>query len=49
VFGGSPDSGGQFRVGTFGRNLASVAVKLLSHLKFKDTSKILYFQCDLQR
>jgi hypothetical protein len=28
----SVESGGRFRVGAFGRNLASVAVKMFSHL-----------------
>jgi hypothetical protein len=31
-FGGSPESGSRFCVGAFGRNLASVAVKIFSHL-----------------
>jgi hypothetical protein len=31
-FGGSLQSGGRFCVGAFGRNLASVAVKMFSHL-----------------
>jgi hypothetical protein len=30
--GGSLESGGLFCVGTFGKNLASVAVKMFSHL-----------------
>jgi hypothetical protein len=32
VFGGSLKSGSRFLVGAFGRNLASVAVKMFSHL-----------------
>jgi hypothetical protein len=32
AFGGSLESGGRFCVGAFGRNLASVAVKIFSHL-----------------
>jgi hypothetical protein len=32
AFGGSLGSGGRFCVGAFGRNLASVAVKMFSHL-----------------
>jgi hypothetical protein len=32
VFGWSLQSGGRFCVGAFGRNLASVAVKMFSHL-----------------
>jgi hypothetical protein len=32
VFGGNPDSGVRFRVGAFGRNLVSVAVKMILHL-----------------
>jgi hypothetical protein len=32
AFGGSLESGGRFCVGAFGRNLASVAMKMLSHL-----------------
>jgi hypothetical protein len=32
AFGGSLESGGRFCVGAFGRNLASVAVKMFSHL-----------------
>jgi hypothetical protein len=32
VFGGSLESGGRFCVGAFDRNLASVAVKMFSHL-----------------
>jgi hypothetical protein len=31
-FGGSLESGGRFCVGAFGSNLASVAVKMFSHL-----------------
>jgi hypothetical protein len=31
AFGGSLESGGRFCVGAFGRNLASVAVKMFSH------------------
>jgi hypothetical protein len=31
AFGGSLESGGWFCVGAFGRNLASVAMKILSH------------------
>jgi hypothetical protein len=34
AFGGSVESGGRFCVGAFGRNLASVAVKMFSHLNF---------------
>jgi hypothetical protein len=32
AFGGSLESGGRFCVGAFGRNLASVAVKMFSYL-----------------
>jgi hypothetical protein len=32
TFGGSLESGGRFCVGAFGRNLASVAVKMFPHL-----------------
>jgi hypothetical protein len=32
AFGGSLESGGRFCVDAFGRNLASVAVKMFSHL-----------------
>jgi hypothetical protein len=32
AFGGSLESGGRFYVGAFDRNLASVAVKMFSHL-----------------
>jgi hypothetical protein len=32
AFGGSLESGGRFYVGAFGRNLASVTVKMFSHL-----------------
>jgi hypothetical protein len=32
AFGWSLESGGRFCVGAFGRNLASVAVKMFSHL-----------------
>jgi hypothetical protein len=32
AFGGSLESSGRFCVGAFGRNLASVAVKMFSHL-----------------
>jgi hypothetical protein len=32
AFSGSLESGGRFRVGAFGRNLTSVAVKMFSHL-----------------
>jgi hypothetical protein len=32
AFGGSVESGGRFCIGAFGRNLASVAVKMFSHL-----------------
>jgi hypothetical protein len=31
AFGGSLESGGRFCVDTFGRNVASVAVKMFSH------------------
>jgi hypothetical protein len=31
-YGGSLESGGRFFVGAFGRNLASVTVKMCSHL-----------------
>jgi hypothetical protein len=31
AFGGNLESGGRFCVGAFGRNLASVAVKMFSH------------------
>jgi hypothetical protein len=31
AFGGSLKSGGRFCIGAFGRNLASVAVKMFSH------------------
>jgi hypothetical protein len=37
-----------FFVGAFGRNLASVAAKMFSHLIYYK-KKFLYFQCDLQR
>jgi hypothetical protein len=33
-FGGSPESGGRFCVGTFGKNLASVAVNIFSYLNY---------------
>jgi hypothetical protein len=38
---------GWFRVGAFGKNLASVAVKMFSHLIYFE--EILYFECGLQR
>jgi hypothetical protein len=34
LFGGSMDSGGRFWVGAFGRNLASVAVRMFSHFAY---------------
>jgi hypothetical protein len=34
VFDGSLESGGRFCIGAFGRNLASVAVKMSSHLVY---------------
>jgi hypothetical protein len=34
VFGWSMESGGWFYGGTFGRNLASVAIRFLSHLTY---------------
>jgi hypothetical protein len=34
AFGGSLESGGRFCVGAFGRNLASVAVKMFSRLMY---------------
>jgi hypothetical protein len=48
---GSLESGGRFCVGTFDRNLDSVAVKMFSHLIYiiKNFLCILYFQCDLQK
>jgi hypothetical protein len=37
AFGGSLESGGRFCLGAFGRNLASVAVKMYSHFNFFKT------------
>jgi hypothetical protein len=34
AFGGSLETGGRFCVGAFGKNLASIAVKIFSHLIF---------------
>jgi hypothetical protein len=34
MFDGSLESGGWFYVGAFGKNLASVAVKMISHLVY---------------
>jgi hypothetical protein len=34
AFGGSLESGGRFRVGAFGRNLASVTVKMFPRVHF---------------
>jgi hypothetical protein len=38
------ESGGRFCVGAFGRNLASVAVKMFSNLICTGMLQILYFQ-----
>jgi hypothetical protein len=48
AFGGSPEPGYWFCVGAFGRKLASVAVKMFSHLIY-NILYFFYFQCDLQR
>jgi hypothetical protein len=46
AFGGSLVSGGRFCVGAFGRNLASVAVKMFSHsIYFKEFYKFCTFNC----
>jgi hypothetical protein len=45
AFGRSLDTGGRFFVGAFGRNLASVAVKMFSHLiYFIKSTNVLRFQ-----
>jgi hypothetical protein len=44
----SLESGDRFYVGMFGRNLASVAVKIFSHLIYF-IQKFLYIHCDFQR
>jgi hypothetical protein len=51
AYGGSLKSGGQFCVGAFVRNLASIAVNiffLIFSLVYKEMLYMLYFQCHLQ-